>query len=266
MSNFQQDMCELVELYVLGGLSMQEREAFEKHLLSCEDCLQKMAELRNIVDYFPVAVDSVEVPKGMKQRVLGKVLENEKEVDEIPATGALPSKDITSGSKKQRPQKNQTKWGRYLISGLSAAVLLLGFYSYTLNETIRGLELEFAKRTVPGEGPKRIGDVVTLDPAAENIVASGLASIVIDSQGTHLLVQAEKLPQLQNTEAYQVWLLRDGQPYNAGTFLSNQGKGALYYTFEPKEYDQIAITLEPDTQGDKPRGKMILLAALTTGG
>jgi hypothetical protein len=263
MSRFQQDMCELLEMYVLGGLSGQEMKEFEKHLLTCEVCQQRKAELQDIVDYFPVAVDSVEVPEGMRERVLGKVLGDKRGDAEATSTGT-PS----SGTTLETPtkQKNRTVWGRYLISGLSAAVLLLGFYSYTLNEKIRGLELEVAKRTVPGEGPIRLGDAVTLDPATENIVADGLATIVIDSKGTHLLVQAEKLPQLQNTEAYQVWLLKDGQPYNAGTFLSEQGKGALYYTFEQREFDQIAITLEPDPYGNQPRGKMILSAVLTKEG
>ncbi|WP_261304507.1 hypothetical protein [Paenibacillus andongensis] len=36
----------------------------------------------------------------------------------------------------------------------------------------------------------------------------------------------------------------------------------LYYTFNPNNYDTIAITLELDAHGVMPRGKSVLVAAL----
>jgi hypothetical protein len=66
---------------------------------------------------------------------------------------------------------------------------------------------------------------VNLSSAAQDIIAQGLATIVIDSQGTHLLVQAEKLPQIKGNEAFQVWLMRNGQDIvNVGTFFPHDGK------------------------------------------
>ena len=87
--------------------------------------------------------------------------------------------------------------------------------------------------------------------------------MVQDDTGTRLVVQASDLPALSGNEAYQVWLIKDGQPINAGTFLSGDGKGALTYTMEPGDYDMVAITLEPDAEGDQPRGRMVLTGALT---
>jgi hypothetical protein len=106
---------------------------------------------------------------------------------------------------------------------------------------------------------------VNLSSAAQDIIAQGLATIVIDSQGTHLLVQAEKLPQIKGNEAFQVWLMRDGQDIvNAGTFFPHDGKGGLYLTLNRNlsGYDQIAITQEPDAFGQLPRGAPILTAEL----
>jgi hypothetical protein len=70
--------------------------------------------------------------------------------------------------------------------------------------------------------------VAALTPAIPDIVAEGLATIVIDAKGMHLIVQAENLPKLTNDEAFQVWLLKEGKPVNAGTFLTNDGTWALY--------------------------------------
>ncbi|NUU76030.1 hypothetical protein [Paenibacillus xylanilyticus] len=52
-------------------------------------------------------------------------------------------------------------------------------------------------------------------------------------------------------------------PQNAGTFLSHNGTGAVYYTlYSVNDYDTVAITLERDAMGDQPRGRMILAAKI----
>jgi hypothetical protein len=277
MNKPQSNFCDLVEMYVLGGLSDGEYEEFVKHLSACDECLEKVDELRDIVDLLPTAVRHVDAPAGMKQRVLGNILGEsyEKPLDSaIHETDTVKSiaTSVTTLQKKDSSKKgsfnevrNTAVWKRIAISGLSAAVVLLGMYSFMLNQQIKGLELEVARATTPADQPFTINDVVKLSPQAEDIVASGLATIIVDSRGTHLVVQAEQLPELEGTEAFQVWLLKDGQPHNAGTFLTQQGNGALMFTFNPQEYDTIAITLEPDAEGDLPEGQIVLAAPLKQG-
>jgi hypothetical protein len=108
----------------------------------------------------------------------------------------------------------------------------------------------------------KVDKAVALNPTANDIAAKGIATIMIDSKGTHLIVQAEKLPELKGNQAFQVWLLKGKKSVNAGTFLSKDGNGALYYTFEPNGYDTISITLEPDALGKEPRGTVILTAPI----
>nr|WP_269462729.1 anti-sigma factor [Paenibacillus baekrokdamisoli] len=71
----------------------------------------------------------------------------------------------------------------------------------------------------------------------------------MDGKGMCFIVQAEKLPELKNEEVFQVWLLKGDQPVNSGTFVTKDGKGALYYTFSADEFDSIAITQETDAHG-----------------
>lgn len=165
---------------------------------------------------------------------------------------------------------------------LSAAVIGLGLYAYalkgsmsvlltdfdTVKETVGGLQAELAGfnsklalANKPAAG-MQVNKIVTLNPAAENIISKGLASIVIDSKGTHLIVQADDLPQVKQQEAFQVWLIKDNQPVSAGAFSPLDGKGVVYFTFEPKDYDTVAITLEPDANGEKPRGAIVLAGGL----
>ncbi|MBB3108066.1 hypothetical protein FHS18_000094 [Paenibacillus phyllosphaerae] len=250
--------CELLEIYLLDGLNAKDKAEFEVHLSRCEACQANQSELQQVIDLLPLAVEEQPVPAGMKKRVLSNVLGQEANAD---TTGAKQSTSLATERRLNR-KNGQSRW---LIPGLSAAVALLVFFAGYQQVTIHDLNQQLAGSDIkPGE-PVKVEQAVKLSPAAEDFVSEGLATIVIDQKGTHLLVQAEQLPQLKGTEAFQVWLIKGETKVSAGTFLAEQGNGALYYSFEPNDYDTIAITLEPDALGDQPRGKMVLAAPIRTG-
>ncbi|WP_411348850.1 anti-sigma factor domain-containing protein [Paenibacillus sp. WLX2291] len=160
-----------------------------------------------------------------------------------------------------------------------AAAILIGVYAGNLrgqldnmqqqlamnSSQIGSLQQQIVAASMPSQG-LRVNEAVKLSPAAKDIVAQGLATIVIDDKGTHLLVQADNLPKLEGTQAFQVWLIKGNIKQSAGTFLTRGGNGAMYYTFKPEDYDTIAITLEPDGTGDQPRGPVILAANIADQG
>ncbi|MCI3923351.1 anti-sigma factor [Paenibacillus sp. TRM 82003] len=258
-------------------MSEAEAEAFERHLAACEQCRSAVEELRDIVGLLPLSAEPIEPPAGMKARVLEAVLSGEQGSQTPVETGEPKQKTpaeylpVSSGTQttselQANPMaatRTRRRGPRIAIAGLSAAVVLLGVYAASLqsqlSETREQLRIATAETLTD---PFQLNQAVTLTPAAEQIIASGIASIVIDDRGTHLLVQAENLPELHGSEAFQVWLLEDGQPTNAGTFLSHNGTGALMFTFEPHTYDTVAITHEPDAGGTTPRGEMVLVAEL----
>ncbi|MBP1999398.1 hypothetical protein J2Z69_000417 [Paenibacillus shirakamiensis] len=294
MNNHLED-CELVELYVLDALSPDEKSAFEAHLPFCEACQESLEQLKEIVDMLPLTAAPLEPPVGMKKRVLGHVFAdnqtiNDKEVYAAPTVDALDpmsaeqeyysaqepnhKTNIIAMSDISDTRRSLSRW-RMLAAGLTAASVILGVYSLELkhdvngyegqlsasDQQIRSLKNELVASNNPAEG-LQVNEAVKLSPQAKDIIAQGLATVVIDKQGTHLLVQAENLPALKGNQAYQVWLIKGNEPSNAGTFLSRDGTGALYYKFTPGQYDTIAITLEPDARGSKPRGRMILAAPI----
>lgn len=263
--------CENVELYVLGGLNKAEIEAFEVHLKTCAECTQQVAELKGIVDMLPLSSEPVAIPTGMKDRVLGSILQSADAADQrITENEAVIPKRTSETINQPLPifqaGAKKRSYGKWLNIALAASVLLLGVYTFTLRDQVSDLhnELSLAQKNEPPQG-LQINQAVSLSSAAQDIVAQGLATIVIDNKGTHLLVQAEKLPQIKENEAFQVWLIKDGQDVvNAGTFFPQDGKGGLYFTFDQSldGYDQIAITQEPDAFGKLPRGTAVLTAAL----
>ncbi|MEK3826713.1 MULTISPECIES: anti-sigma factor [Paenibacillus] len=206
----------------------------------------------------------------------------------VPAARAEEAAQAQLGQPGTRARARGGRAWRAASAGLAAAALVLGVYTAQLQSRIdlltqqaegvsaaqeqlaqaqaqnAQLQEQLASAVAPAQGMKT-GEAVKLSPATQDIVAQGLATIVIDSKGTHLVVQAEKLPALEGNQAFQVWLIKGDTPKNAGTFLSHDGTGAVYYTLDSaNDYDTVAITLEPDALGDQPRGTMILAAKIKT--
>ncbi|SDT32261.1 Putative zinc-finger [Paenibacillaceae bacterium GAS479] len=119
---------------------------------------------------------------------------------------------------------------------------------------------ELKKAAQPFTGAA-VSQVVSLKPV-KDLVARGQAYILVDERGTHLIVQASKLPELKDEQAFQVWLIKGDKPVNAGTFKPSGNSGAVTFTFPGGSFDQVAITLEPDAFGATPRGEMVLAGAL----
>ncbi|WP_161601531.1 anti-sigma factor [Paenibacillus luteus] len=290
-------ICEDVEVYLLGGLDQEDKLEFEAHLPECEECRHMLEELSSVINVLPLTVEPVQPPSGMKARILAAVAdadqEKHSEQNSQNAQKARSSSALIADGSKEAPTErkpaefdysesrvgkrmvNKPKGKRWLMPTIAAAaaVLLLvsaGLYQRvnhlngeadTLAAQVQELQSQLAAIDQPPTGTQ-VNHVVALSPTIPDIVAQGLATIVIDDKGMHLIVQAENLPKLTKDEAFQVWLLKEGKPVNAGTFLTQEGTGALYYTFAPDEYDQIAITHEPDAKGLQPRGEIVLAGSL----
>lgn len=187
---------------------------------------------------------------------------------------------LSTARTDSEPRNAQTRISRSLWAGaaalMAAAAVILAIYSGQLRSEMNEMrsdltameqrtsemQQQLAAANEPAVGAQ-VDRTVALVGSEDDPNASGMAAMVQDDTGTRLVVQASDLPALSGSEAYQVWLIKDGQPINAGTFLSGDGKGALTYTMEPGDYDMVAITLEPDAEGDQPRGRMVLTGALT---
>ena len=68
--------------YFNGTLSAADRDAFEAHLATCDDCKQALQEMQDLM--LPIAESLPErpIPTGMKSRILGEVLGSTKQGQE----------------------------------------------------------------------------------------------------------------------------------------------------------------------------------------
>ena len=202
-------------------------------------------------------------------------------VEERPAgndtlRGAAPrsvSADTAAAEPEMARRASRARASRGLWAGaatvMAAAAVVLGIYSAQLQASMSdmrsdmtAMEQKLASAAQPPVGAK-VENSVRLKGSEDDPDAFGMASMIRDENGMRLVVQAENMPSLSGSEAYQIWLIKDGQPpQNAGTFMSDSGSGGLSLAIEPDDYDTVAITLEPDAEGKEPRGRMVLAAQL----
>ncbi|TDF91861.1 sigma-70 family RNA polymerase sigma factor [Paenibacillus piri] len=183
--------------------------------------------------------------------------------------------------RKERAGRQAVYW-RLASAALLIAGAAAGWYGYQSKQLANQLQTELAASNNaqlkmgadldkaaaellslhrPAEALK-VSRTASLTPMLDTIASKGQATIGVDSKGMHLLVQVEDMPIIKQEEAFQVWLIKNNAPTNAGTFFSQNGRGASYFTFEPKEFDSLSITIEPDAKGEKPRGPVIMSASL----
>lgn len=230
--------CDYLLDYLNGTLSIDEVQQFEEHLKTCTEC----QEIVEATGQLPYLADPVEPPTAMKARILANVFEEEPVQDNPtvalkPAMSAIPIR-------KNKSRRNTWK-------PLLAAVLLL---------SLLGNGYAFFQLSDKEGGPETAIQSFQLEP---NAAFSGTATAeLIEEDGlVNLVVQADRLAELDASQVYQVWLIKDGKPIPAGAFSPNpNGEGASYYQLEETaaEWDTIAVTLEPKAGNQLPEGEIVL--------
>ncbi len=110
----------------------------------------------------------------------------------------------------------------------------------------------------------QVQQAVALKPLKENYEAQ--ATLLEVGKGKQLLLQASELSTLEEGEVYQIWLIEGETPYPTGSLVPNsQGSGAVVYSLpidlEEMDWDQVAISIEPDHTSTVPRGEVVLAGA-----
>lgn len=261
--------CDLLLDYFNGQLTSEQQEEFELHLLECEECQEELVELQQLTADLPYSSEAIDPPSGMKERVLSNIINgtnNSEPVDEQDAGKTEEDSRVTPINEWREPRKNKKKgWYRPLI----AAVLTLSLVGngaaliYFTDD-----EPDETEPTVKPENETSLDTIqkmLSLKPS-EGIKSEAVAMMIEQNNKTNLVVQASDLPPLEGDETYQVWVLEEGKPYRAGTFVSNEkGNGAVSYimNFEGKHnFDTIAITKEPNANSQKPKGEILLSSSI----
>lgn len=250
--------CDYLFDCLLGDAEPAVRKAFVRHLPECPSCKKQWNEMIDVWNSLPDMVESTEPPPGLKDEVMRTIFGVERTVRYVQPTTEeihaepLPSRMASSADKRRSSHRFRWKTACSITVAAMFLAAAVWYFGYRSDDT-------FVVNAV--EGPLYVEQTYLLNSADQSTEAQGTGYIVCQGKNKRLVLNTSGLATTTNEEAYQVWLIQDGKRQNAGTFwVDVKGNGVLVYDLQPSnaQFDQIGVTLEPDSHGSQPRGKKVL--------
>lgn len=241
--NKQQAEEKLID-YLNGSLTESEARQLEEALQQFPSLQEELDELNALMADLPYSSEPVSPNDGMKERILENVFKT----------------DETSSHAVEEPtvivHKKKRNW---IIPSLVAVLALSLIGNIIFYQTLQDQK----PATQTATDTKRVKISKDLQ-VAKNAQGQAIATVIHEKNSDKLVIEASDLKKLSDKERYQVWLLKDGKPKRAGTFIANRdgSGGAVHAIAKTDSYDTVAITVEPDENSKTPKGPIILSAKL----
>jgi len=227
----------VVESYVLGMLSAQEKFDFEQY---CE----VNPELKAARNAFELAIEkqamenAVAPPANVKEKVFSAIQQK-------PASN-------TSKIVSTEPTIRRSPGLRWMAAASIILFLVTGYFAYTLYNQNKDLNNSLKSLQVKVDQMEEYHKIMS-DPnvAVVNMVAmtpaKASASIYWDSTSSDVYLLIKNMPQLPSDKQYQLWSIINGQngqlqPSSLGLFDGENQKIILMSNV--KKADAFAITIE----------------------
>jgi hypothetical protein len=187
-----------VGAYLLGALPDLDRQAFEHHLATCQECSEDVERLRPAADALPRSVTPIEPPASLKASLMESIREDGQEPE--PARRRLPG--LLPAWLRLRPA----------LAWAGAAVLLA-----------IGLATGFGVgRALDEDGVRTITAEVD---RSELPRASASLSLPGDG-GEGAILRLNRVPSAGQGRVYQAWVQRDGEVVPQPTFEPGRDRAA----------------------------------------
>jgi anti-sigma-K factor RskA len=211
--------------YLLDALPADEARAIELHIEGCERCQERTRWLRASVELLPTAVEQLEPPPELKERLMSTV-----RAEAAPPPAA------------QLDRPGASRGGGWLgrLFALPRPAIALGATVLLVGAGMIGYAL--------GSGDDA-GQTTTTVQAA---VAPPGARVTLERDGDSGILRVSGLPQHTN-RIYEVWIARGKQVRPAGLFqVDRQGRGAAAIPHGLEAADQVMVSLEPPGGSAQP--------------
>lgn len=228
-----------IPAYALNIMAAAEAAEVAAHLTTCAACQAELQAYEALVGDLAMAVPQVTPSPSLKTRLL-------EEIYDAAATAVSPSaKPKTSWWSNWRNWfQKRPLWQPALVIGI---LLLLLFSNFQLRQ-----QLDEANR------PANFG-TVTLSGTEVSADATGI--LIISADGEHGTLVVQNLPVLPETETYQLWLRKDDQRTDGGTFNVDADGYRAYWVQAPEpldSYKNFGVTIEPTGGSPGPTGDKVL--------
>ncbi len=234
--NEHQEIIDNIPAYALGILGDAETEWVEAHLADCASCTAELYAYQETVGLLGHAVPEMQAPEALKEKVMAQARQ----------AAAKPAQKV-----KQSPWRPRAIAGTPGFSVASVAVILLLVISnLVLLNQVRSL---------------RANAFGVINLAAEEVMPAARGMVIVSADGRYGTLVASNLDELDESQQYQLWLIKGDQRTSGGVFsVSQSGYTAFQvYSREPLDsFDAFGITIEPYGGSPGPTGDRVLGAEL----
>lgn len=255
------ELRELVAIYALDALDDADRDRVLDHLAAgCEECEVGLREARAVSDRLGAEV----TPEAPSERVRQELFQR-----------------VRGGAAASRSRRSPRT--RVTSSTLAIAASLLfaagiGGYSLRLRSSLDDARsaLQIAEvhsereRAQLAERVAAFGAVLssvtavdtrTVALTGQGPIPEGVARAFVDPEQRRVLLYVYELPPPPPGQTYQLWVIVDGKPFDAGIFgLDAEGRARHTAVDLPEigEAAVVAVTLEPAGGVPQPTGPIVL--------
>ena len=252
------------DLYVLGALEGDEKQAIESHLAACGECVRKLTAARGRVAAISFAAPRAEPSPAVRDRLLRQI--------RAEASAHAPAGAPARNFVPPEPPRSPFRWELAILTPALAALMLFTLYLWRENDRLTkqlaGLrvamdatqkQLEYALKSAHLAEAK---DTVTvsLAPMPTPGMPKGAAHVMYNPKMGMLMYDGWIDPPPQD-KSYQLWVVpMDGKPISAGVFNPATSDQAHWMSKVPKDVavKAFAVTLEPAGGMPEPTGPMVL--------
>lgn len=228
---------ELLPAYVLGSLDAEEARSVREHLTGCYLCRQELDAFQGVADELAWSVSGASPASDLSSRLMERIQSLQSE--RAAQTAA------------RRPLKRLLPIGA--LSGLLLLVLL------AVSNILLWQRLNNAEVLTGPMGMRAI--------ALHNTAAAPAASgfVIMGADGRNGVLVVDKMPPLDASHEYQVWLERYSSN-TAGSTFSVDEHGYRGIRLEAPEsllsYSTLFVTIEPAGGSPNPTGAEVLSGSL----
>jgi anti-sigma-K factor RskA len=222
-----------VAAWVLGATDPDEAERIARHVEGCDSCRTTAARLRHVVDTIPLAVEEVEPPQRLRQRILA----------------AASAPNVTAAAPIRlpvRPQARRNRWTGFRLPGRVPMPAAAAMVAVAL---VAGLVIgDIASRSA---APAPASQVARFSLAGHDSMAGARAAVVDLKSDGIAFVDFSGLPALPPGKVYELWLIAGSNRVDAaGVFVPDGNGNKVVVVSRPLAgYTTMAVTTEQGPDG-----------------